>query len=392
MSNNKEENFKFQNVQIVRRPNAGRQTRQNTQINSQGSAEQQFQSIQAAAREEALVDLNDLLSEDESVDYSTPRQPLQLIIQVQNQELQTPDSEDTSVSNPDTVTDSSLDSSSIEVLQLDTGLQIQLPSNPPQRQPPTNPPTPRTNIAVPHNDNFITDDEETGDQVVPPAVGAQTAEQGRRETLSPTPHSMQTIKSEIELTPNDLETSDQRLTDKCAEIDLQLSTHIDWKQPNYRLKNDLCEVIPILYWVGYNTDGFPSLEKYLYEIVGTLPYQSLLRIALDSVFEEFPEISAIQSKVYRMLKCHLSIINHTSVTQFDDITLSNHDFDRVAGADLHSVSGPESRPDLSLQTDLNETYYSVYSQSQRQVYRVTKRSLDKIHRERANSCPELLYS
>ena len=107
-----------------------------------------------------------------------------------------------------------------------------------------------------------------------------------------------------------------------------------------------------------------------------------------------------------MLKCHLSIINHTSVTQFDDITLSNHDFDRVAGADLHrvsgpdlhsvsgqdlhSISGPESRPDLSLQTDLNETYYSVYSQSQRQVYRVTKRALDKIQRQRANSCPELI--
>ena len=261
------------------------------------------------------------------------------------------------------------------MLQPDTGLQIQLPINPPQRQPPTNPQTPTTNVAVSHNDSLITEDEDTGDQVVPPAVGAQTADQGRHDTLSPTPQNTQTIKSEIELTLNDLETSNQRLTDKCAEIDLQLSMHTDWSKPNYRLRNDICEVIPILYRVGFNTDGFPSLEKYLYETVGTLPYQSLLRIALDSVFEEFPEISAIQTKVYRMLKCHLSIINHTSVTQFDDITLSNHDFDRVAGADLHSVSGPESRPDLLLQTDLNETYYSVYSQSQRQVYRVTKEIL-----------------
>ena len=106
----------------------------------------------------------------------------------------------------------------------------------------------------------------------------------------------------------------------------------------------------------------------MYETVGTLQYQSLLRLALDSVFEEFPEISAIQTKVYRMLKCHLSIINHTSVTQFDDITLSNHDFDRVAGTDLHSIAGPELIPDLLLQTDLNETYYSVFSQAQRQVY------------------------
>ena len=47
---------------------------------------------------------------------------------------------------------------------------------------------------MPHNDNLITDDEETGDQVVPPAVGAQTAKQGRRETLSPTPHNTQTCK------------------------------------------------------------------------------------------------------------------------------------------------------------------------------------------------------
>ena len=110
--------------------------------------------------------------------------------------------------------------------------------------------------------------------------------------------------------------------------------------------------------------GFPNLEKYLYETVGPLPYQSLLHLALHSVFEEFPEFSAIQTKVYHMLKCHLSIINHSSITQFDDITLSNHDFDRVAGADFHNVSGSESRPNLSLQTDFNETYYSMFSQAQ----------------------------
>ena len=138
------------------------------------------------------------------------------------------------------------------------------------------------------------------------------------------------------------------------------------------------------------TQGFPNLEKYLYETVGSLLYQSLLHLALDSVFEEFPEFSAIQTKVYHMLKCHLSIINHSSITQFDDITLSNHDFDRVAGADFHNVSGSESRPDLSLQTDFNETYYSVFSQAQQQVYRVTERSLGILHRDRANSCPDIV--
>ena len=108
------------------------------------------------------------------------------------------------------------------------------------------------------------------------------------------------------------------------------------------------------------------------------------------MFEEFPEISAIQTKVYHMLKCHLSIINHSSITQFDNISLSNHDFDRVAGPDFHNVSGTESRPDLSLQTDFNDTYYSVFSQAEGQVYRVTDRSVGRLHRDSAYSCPDFV--
>ena len=91
-----------------------------------------------------------------------------------------------------------------------------------------------------------------------------------------------------------------------------------------------------------------------------------------------------------MLKCHLSIINHSSITQFDDISLCNHDFDRVAGPDFHNISGTESRPDLSLQTDFNDTYYSVFSQAQHQVYRVTERSLARLRKDRANSCPDIV--
>ena len=140
----------------------------------------------------------------------------------------------------------------------------------------------------------------------------------------------------------------------------------------------------------FNTKGFPTLEDYLYQTVGTLPCQSLLRLALDSVFEEFPEISAIQTKVYRMLKCHLSIIKYPLITQFDHISLANHDFDRVVGPDFHSVSGAESRPDLSLQTDFNKTYYSVFSQAQHQVYRVTDRSFHKLRKDKANSCPDIV--
>ena len=121
-----------------------------------------------------------------------------------------------------------------------------------------------------------------------------------------------------------------------------------------------------------------------------LTSDSIMSIYCKELHRDLPEISAIQTKVYRMLKCHLSIINHSSITQFDDISLSNHDFDRVAGPDFHNVSGTESRPDLSLQTDFNDTYYSVFSQAQRQVYRVTERSLGRLRSDRANSCPDIV--
>ena len=238
---------------------------------------------------------------------------------------------------------------------------------------------------------MLTDDEEIRDHDVPQTETTTTPDvKGRQETLSPTPQVLQTVRSAIEIAVTDFEPSEQRIIDKCAEVDLQLSNHRDWQQPNSQLRQDICDLLPILYQLGFNTEGFPTLEDYLYQTVGTLPCQSLLHLAVDSVFEEFPEISAIQMKVYRMLKCHLSVINHSSITQFDDISLTNHDFDRVVGPDFHNVSGTESRPDLSLQTDFNETYYSVFSQAQRQVYRVTERSFHKLRNDRANSCPDIV--
>ena len=73
MSNNKSGNFfKFKNVQVVCRPILGRQTRQNTQIATQGTAEEQFAEIAAAACVEVLQDIDDILTDDDSVDYSAP--------------------------------------------------------------------------------------------------------------------------------------------------------------------------------------------------------------------------------------------------------------------------------------------------------------------------------
>ena len=384
--------FKFKNLQLVRKQNTARQTRQNTDLRTQGTAEEQFAAITATARADVLREIDNLSSDDESVDYSPPeRQPLEPQVQVRNNGQQISDSDETNNSTPESVTDSSLDTSSIEVIQPNEGLAIKLPHNPPQRAPPNSPESPRTNVAVPIPQDLFTEDEETEDEHVPPTETTVTPEvKGRKETLSPTPQVSQTVRSAIEVNVKDFEPSEQRIVDKCGEVDFQLSSHRDWQQPNPRLRQDICDLLPLLYQSGFNTEGFPNLEDYLYQTVGTLPCQSLLRLALDSVFEEFPEISAIQTKVYRMLKCHLSVINHPSITQFDDISLANHDFDRVVGPDFHNVSGAESRPDLSLQTDFNETYYSVFSQAQRQVYRVTERSFSKLRKDRANSCPDIV--
>ena len=139
-------------------------------------------------------------------------------------------------STPETTTDSSLDTSSIEVIQPSEGHEIKLPQDPPQRAPPNSPVTPRTNVAVPVPDNLLTEDEETGVKPVQSTTPPPSPDlKGRQETLSPTPQVPQTVRSAIELTVKDFEPSEQRIVDKCGEVDFQLSNHRDWTQPNSRL-------------------------------------------------------------------------------------------------------------------------------------------------------------
>ena len=215
------------NVQLVHRPNLGRQTRQNTQITTQGTAEEQFAEIAATACAEVLQDIDDILMDDDGVDYSAPRQqPLEPQVQIQNNNQQVSDSDEANNSTPESATDSSLDTSSIEVIQPNEGLEIRLLINPPQRALPNSPESPRTNVAVPIPDGLLTEDEETGDQAVPPTVVPTTPDpKGRRETLSPTPQVSQSVRSAIELTVKDLEPSEQLITDKCDEVNFQLSNH-----------------------------------------------------------------------------------------------------------------------------------------------------------------------
>ena len=171
MSNNNNSGnfFKFKNVQLVCRPNSGRQTQQNTQITTQGMAEEQFAEIAAAACAEALQDIDDILTNDNSVNYSAPRQqPLEPQVQIQNNNQPVSDSDEANNSTPESATDSSLDTSSIEIIQPNEGLEI--------RELPNSPESPRTNVAVPIPDGLLTEDEETGDQVVPPTVVTPTTD------------------------------------------------------------------------------------------------------------------------------------------------------------------------------------------------------------------------
>ena len=226
-NNNSGNFFKFKNVQLVRKPNPGRQTQQNTEIRTQGTAEEQFAQIAAAACAEALNDIDDVLTDDESVDYSPPnQQPLEPQVQVQNNSQRVSDSDEANITTSGSATDSSLDTSSIEVIQPSEGHEIRLPQDPPQRAPPNSSVSPRTNVAVPVPDNLLTEDEETGDDVVPPTIIPTTQDlKGRQETLSPIPQVPQTVWSAIELSVKDFEPSEQHIIDKCGEVDFQLSNH-----------------------------------------------------------------------------------------------------------------------------------------------------------------------
>ena len=98
MSNNNDSGkfFKFKNLQLVRKQNLARQTQQNTDLRMQGTAEEQFAAITAAARADALREIDNLSSDDESVDYLPPeQQPLEPQVQVRNNGQQISDSDET---------------------------------------------------------------------------------------------------------------------------------------------------------------------------------------------------------------------------------------------------------------------------------------------------------
>ena len=144
-------------------------------------------------------------------------------------------------------------------------------------------------------------EDEDKDQTVPTSLNNPS----RTETLSAMPNVINSVRFAIELTTNDLQPNDEPLFAKCGEVDLLLSTNANSSEHKRQLREQLIMLIPLLYQMAFNTKGFPSLKKYLWETVGTLPHLLLLRLSLDAVFDEFPEISAIQVKVYCMVNITL---------------------------------------------------------------------------------------
>ena len=83
---------------------------------------------------------------------------------------------------------------------------------------------------MPIEDGLITDDEDSNDQVMPLTINPpKFQKQGRCEILSPTPHTTPSVRSAIELRVKDFEPSEQRIVDKCAEVDFLLNNHNDWE-------------------------------------------------------------------------------------------------------------------------------------------------------------------
>ena len=163
-----------------------------------------------ATHAQAIQDIEDLLADDDSVDYSPPQQPIDPQIQVHTINIPSSDSDEINPHTPKSATDSSLDNSSIEVIQPTEGLEIQLLTNPLLRAPPTSPQSSRTNVVAQIQDELFTEDKEDGDQVVPLAIGLQNSQpQGRQQTLSPTLQVANSVRSAIELTVRDLEPSEQ---------------------------------------------------------------------------------------------------------------------------------------------------------------------------------------
>ena len=299
--------FKFQNIQL-------RPTRQNTNLTVQGTQEQQFEEIIRQAQESAIRRLKE--EEQEKAQSQDPSAPLEI--------------ENYSFPNSAEGTDSS----SVEVLNPDDSNSSSIIDSGPELIP---------NSHVQNNlQDYFTDDEDSKSPVI--------GKQGTLNTI--------TVKAEINTAPKssieesedeeDLEYAKRKIYDECAVVDLILST-----KGVSHAKQELQSLIPSLYQGRVDVDCFPVLVFFLEEKVGTLPNRSFLRIALDTLFEENPQIKYLQEFFYAHVKCFLAEINSCDYHQFQDIPDL---IDRVSGY-LYAAD----EVTLHDTTDFDKTFQSACS-------------------------------
>ena len=321
--------FKFQNIQL-------RPTRQNTNITVQGTQEQQFEEIVRQAQESAIRRLQEE-EKQETAQSSDPSAPLEIENYSFPSSAEGTDSSSVEVLNPNDSNSSSI---------IDSGPEL----------------IPNSRV---HNNlqDYFTDDEDSESPVI--------GKQGTLNTI--------TVKAEINTAPKSsiedsedeevLELAQRKIYDECAVVDLILST-----KGVSHAKQELQKLIPSLYQGRVDVDCFPALKQYLEEEVGTLPNGSFLRIGLDTLFEENPQIKYLQEFFYAHVKCFLAEINSRDYHQFQDIPDL---IDKVSGY-LYAAD----KVNLHDTTDFDKTFQSACSKLG------LTNNTKTVHR--TTSCPNLL--
>ena len=234
----------------------------------QGTQEEQFAEIVKHAQESAIPRLEEEQEEEQLQDSSAP---------LETENYLFPSSAE------------GTDSSSVEVLNPAESNSSSIINSGPEL-------IPNSCIQTTLQDYF-TDDEDSESPVI--------GKQGTLNTI--------TVKVEVNTAPKlsieetedeeELEHVQCKVYDECAVVDLILST-----KGVSHTKQELQRLIPLLYQSRVNVDCFQALKLYLEEQVGTLPDESFLRIALDTIFEENPQIKYLQDFIYVHVKCFLSVV------------------------------------------------------------------------------------
>ena len=275
--------------------------------------EEQFKNIQKESRHDALDELK----------AQTPLTTQEIEdLEAQDSQPDTMTKGDPEEQQPIQTSPSSSDPSSFEVIDTigDYDKTHAVPREPEQRLKPPS--------SLPQLDDLFTDDDSDDKVPVTQRKGTSVSDCKLITRADINNDQIDTHKkSPIEADDEDEDEEDTTsvigLKDRCAEVDLKISS-----LGYHSTKSEILQLIPDLYKKGLNVDNFPNLKDYLEQAVGPLPTDSFLRIALDYLFQDYPHLQTIQEDVYSIIKLFLSETKHPDINQFQDISLH---FDSILG-------------------------------------------------------------